>query len=163
MTTSSWHGTLNGYRRHECRCDVCRAAVATARAAYRATNRERERAVRAAYRAANRERIAAYKRTWRAANPERERERAKARYAANNGGRLEQNARYRARRAAATTTPFTSEQLAARLSMFAGCWICGGEATQIDHVKPLAKGGPHMLANLRPICGPCNAAKGARW
>lgn len=29
--------------------------------------------------------------------------------------------------------------------------------------KPLAKGGLHCLANLRPACRACNAQKNARW
>lgn len=47
--------------------------------------------------------------------------------------------------------------------MFAGCWVCGGEATQVDHVKPIAAGGAHILANLRPICGQCNQRKKDKW
>lgn len=72
------------------------------------------------------------------------------------------NARRRAR-IAATAVPFTLDDLGARLSMWSGCWVCGGVPTEVDHVKPLAKGGPHMLANLRPICGTCNATKSSRW
>ncbi|MGX7727586.1 HNH endonuclease [Rhodococcus sp. 5G237] len=33
----------------------------------------------------------------------------------------------------------------------------------VDHVKPINKGGPHMLANLRPACGPCNSRKRDQW
>lgn len=111
-------------------------------------NPERRRAQqRKAYRE-NPERAAAHHRRWRLANLPKAAERSRRR---------------RARQRAATVVPFTAEQLAARLSMFAGCWMCGAPATEIDHVKPLAAGGPHMLANLRPACGPCNAAKGARW
>lgn len=68
-----------------------------------------------------------------------------------------------ARQKAAGSLPFTAEQLAARLSMFPGCWMCGGAADQVDHVKPLVAGGWHILANLRPACGSCNASKGGRW
>lgn len=68
-----------------------------------------------------------------------------------------------ARQKAVGFLAFTADQLAARMSMFSGCWMCGAEATQIDHVKPLVAGGWHILANLRPACGPCNARKGGRW
>lgn len=68
-----------------------------------------------------------------------------------------------ARKLAATIVSFTAEQLAQRLSMYAGCWMCGREATEIDHVKPLSKGGAHALCNFRPACGSCNKAKGNRW
>lgn len=70
------------------------------------------------------------------------------------------------RRKGAPTIPFTVAQLEERLSMFAGCWMCGcerDESFHIDHVKPLSKGGWHCLANLRPACGPCNMSKGAKW
>lgn len=70
----------------------------------------------------------------------------------------------RARIRAATIVLFTPAQLADRLSMYSGCWICGDPRwTEADHVKPLAKGGPHMLANIRPACSTCNRAKGATW
>lgn len=76
----------------------------------------------------------------------------------------------RARREAAVrsaaTADFTAEDLMFRLSMFAGCWICGcdlSEGLHIDHVKPLSKGGAHMLSNLRPACPTCNIRKGATW
>lgn len=68
-----------------------------------------------------------------------------------------------ARQKAVAFLPFTADQLVARLSMFRGCWMCGGTADQIDHVKPLVAGGWHILANLRPACGSCNSRKGGRW
>jgi 5-methylcytosine-specific restriction endonuclease McrA len=43
------------------------------------------------------------------------------------------------------------------------CWICGGPQEAIDHVKPLATGGAHILANLRPICRACNTRKLDTW
>lgn len=72
--------------------------------------------------------------------------------------------RRRARLASALSLPISSEQYAARLIGFGGCcWICGGDFEAWDHVKPLAAGGPNILANLRPICGTCNSTKGAKW
>jgi len=42
--------------------------------------------------------------------------------------------------------------------------MCGGASQlQWDHVKPLAKGGAHMLANLRLACSRCNNVKSDRW
>lgn len=56
------------------------------------------------------------------------------------------------------------EQLAARISYYGGrCWVCGGDGSEVDHVKPLAAGGPEWPANLRPICKACNCRKGATW
>jgi len=70
----------------------------------------------------------------------------------------------RALMAGARTTPFTAEQLAQRMEYWGRkCWVCSGPFEAIDHVKPLSKGGPHMLANFRPICTDCNSRKGAKW
>jgi len=33
----------------------------------------------------------------------------------------------------------------------------------IDHVKPLNKGGMDCLSNLRPACPGCNRSKRDRW
>jgi 5-methylcytosine-specific restriction endonuclease McrA len=53
---------------------------------------------------------------------------------------------------------------AARSALFGNqCWICRTVATARDHVKPISKGGPNLLANVRPICGPCNSAKHDLW
>lgn len=71
--------------------------------------------------------------------------------------------RRRSREAVVAMVPFTPEQLGQRLSMFPGCWMCGGPADQVDHVKPVSKGGGHMLANLRPACRSCNSSKKDRW
>lgn len=71
--------------------------------------------------------------------------------------------RRRARQVAAQVIDLSPELVAQRMSMFAGCWMCGGSWTEVEHVKPLAKLGPHILANLRPACGPCNRSKGATW
>lgn len=86
----------------------------------------------------------------------------------SHGNQLSWRARRAWRRAvtknAGCGEPFTVEQLAARLSMFAGCWMCGvGPKEHIDHVKPLARGGRHILANLRPACARCNRAKSDTW
>ncbi|SEP29621.1 HNH endonuclease [Trujillonella endophytica] len=83
------------------------------------------------------------------------------------GRRASYAARNAARRASleSRTIPFTAAQRAQRWEMWAGrCWICGiSDASEEDHVKPVSKGGWHCLANLRPICGPCNSSKNDRW
>ena len=60
----------------------------------------------------------------------------------------------------ALLVPFTEKQLDARMSVFGyRCAYCGGPFEHVDHVKPLSKGGPHCLSNLRPACAPCNGGK----
>ncbi len=61
------------------------------------------------------------------------------------------------------TVPYTPEQLAARFSIFPGCWVCGGPKESTDHVKALGIKGWDALGNMRPICRSCNASKGCRW
>lgn len=57
----------------------------------------------------------------------------------------------------------TLDTIAARWAMFGGrCYICEAQAVETDHVIPLATGGLHVPANLRPVCRSCNAQKGAR-
>lgn len=60
---------------------------------------------------------------------------------------------------------FTADQRTARFALWGGrCWICGiAGATEVDHVKPISKGGSHCLANLRPICKKCNTRKRNVW
>ncbi|CAM3840305.1 HNH endonuclease [Tsukamurella strandjordii] len=118
-------------------------------------NRDHVLALHRAYRD-DPERLAALqarKRDWYRNNPE--------------NGRRERHRRA-ARLRAAPTIEFTAEQLSARMSLWSGCWICGAPFSPerprtVDHVKPLSKGGPDSLSNLRPACRPCNSRKGGRW
>lgn len=71
----------------------------------------------------------------------------------------------RARGATVATIRFSPDELEARFAFWGHrCWVCGCRGDmQIDHVKPLSKGGPNMLSNHRPICGACNSSKSAKW
>ena len=42
------------------------------------------------------------------------------------------------------------------------CSYCGGEATEVDHVNPRARGGATTPANLVAACRSCNKGKGIR-
>lgn len=131
-------------------CRECLAEYRTTRAdkareatyRWREANRERHRGVARNYQTRNRERINAQSR---------------------ESKRL-CSARRRAQVAKTALVTFTADQLANRWAYYGGkCWLCGAEASASDHVKPLAKGGAHMLCNLRPICKPCNSRKRDRW
>jgi hypothetical protein len=79
-------------------------------------------------------------RRWMEDNPERWREIKRA-----------AQVRRKARQRNATIVDFSSEALAERLSMCGGrCWMCGAEAEQVDHVKPIAK----MALTPSPISDP---------
>lgn len=95
----------------------------------------------------------AQRRKWQADNSEYMREYMR-RYASMRRSRL----------ASVSGTWFTADQLSARMAYFGDrCWMCGGDFEHVDHVKPVSKGGPHLLANLRPSCGRCNRSKSGKW
>lgn len=88
-------------------------------------------------------------RRWVAANPDR---------------RVISEGRRRAAKRRSGTMRITREQIASRMAYFGNrCWMCRGPFEQIDHVKPISKGGPHILANLRPACAACNQSKSNKW
>lgn len=100
---------------------------------------------------------------WREANPDKVSEYTRRWSQANRDKVAEKARRRRAQRAAALTIPFTTEQLAERMAFWGDrCWMCGGDYDTVDHVIPLAEGGPHCLSNCRPACRSCNSAKGVR-
>lgn len=41
-------------------------------------------------------------------------------------------------------------------------WCTTRKATQLDHIIPLSKGGPHIATNLAPSCATCNLSKSAK-
>lgn len=64
----------------------------------------------------------------------------------------------------ATPWPISEKDVEQRmLAQGQKCWMCGNDADTIDHVKPLAAGGLHILANLRPACLSCNSRKRSKW
>lgn len=96
---------------------------------------------------------------WRDENPDRVRENYR-RWRAENpeSGRRRDNVR-RARKAkAAICGPVP-------LSIYAGvigsgpCVYCTAPATEVDHVRPLSRGGIEHAANLVPACKSCNSGK----
>lgn len=170
-----------GTLRPECR--ICTNARVKARRDQSPEGVEYRRAYAQTYYAAHREQMRAQavqwmvehpgysvkiSRAWYLANTERHRANA-ARWIEQNPERAVENrrgrkARHRANMLAALVIPFTPDQLAARVAYYGGrCWICGGPFEHLDHVKPLSKGGPHILANLRPACARCNLSKNATW
>ena len=84
--------------------------------------------------------------------------------------RLERGREYSQRRrvrkqGSAIEWPIPADKVQARIDYYGGrCYICGAEdADTIDHVKPIAKGGAHIPANLRPACLSCNSSKRDTW
>lgn len=129
-----------------------RAAHPEARVRMHARERERranDEAYRERWRKQKREHMSA----WMRANPEKAR-----------ASRRRKAAVRRARLAGVPRGVVTPELLVAKWEYWAGrCWLCSGPANTWDHVKPLAQGGAHVLANLRPACRSCNSSKGRQW
>ena len=111
---ASAHGSVARYRRG-CRCDECRAANTESMRRYIESSNYWSRAD-----------VVAARKSRRSSESARETERSRwARYYAENRGELIVAAKAKeVRRKGAPTIPFTAEQLADRLSMFSGCWIC---------------------------------------
>jgi 5-methylcytosine-specific restriction endonuclease McrA len=143
---------------------TCRDCVAAAWRANRTPEQlERLRANGKRYYAENVEKVAAYQRAYREAYPEKAAERNRRWAQANPHRRSKAEQRRRALRIAATIVEPTAAALKAKWDYWGRCWICGGPPDTWDHVKPLAKGGSHCLANLRPACRSCNASKSSKW
>lgn len=147
--------------------------------AWRETNKDALRERKRAYYEANKSKANERSQAWYEDNRDRQSARNAEKYKANRENALEKQRAYhkanperaraawatrRARKLSAATVAFMPEQLTQRWAYYGNkCWICRGEAEATDHVKPLSKGGAHMLCNLRPICAPCNATKHAKW
>lgn len=150
------HGTYARYSRG-CRCDACRAA-----------NVARARAWQKKHDYWSRPEVVARRKSQRSTPEYREvgQKRWSRYYSENRAAQIAKSKEKEARRKGAPTIKFSAAQLESRLSMFAGCWMCGvelGDDFHVDHVKPLARGGWHCLSNLRPSCPSCNISKGAKW
>lgn len=103
-------------------------------------------------------------RQWRAANREHHREISRAWSRANPARNALATQRRRARKKGTQVCVITAASVAEKIKYWGGkCWMCLAAADTLDHVKPLAAGGYHMLANLRPACRSCNSSKGAKW
>ncbi len=144
-------GTYSKYTQG-CRCLDCKEATRIHKQSYYARNQDKLREKS------------------RAVKPEKRKD-YKARHFAKPGARAKNRKYVSMRRQvmrAAVTIPYTFDALQQRLSYFGnkcylkleGCLVVGD---QVEHVKPLSKGGYNMLGNIRPACGPCNLRKAAKW
>lgn len=100
-------------------------------------------------------------------DPVKARARKRKWMAKNPGYNIAYVTRYRSRKRGVKCVPYTPAQVQAKISYWGWrCWICKeiiSGPVDMDHVKPISKGGPDCLANLRPACGPCNRRKSGKW
>ena len=130
-----------------------------------AANRDRYRAANARYYAQHSEARAAAARERRLTRDiDVERAYRRAYRSANKDRRREQEHRKRARDQGSQVLPLTRAMVVGKIDYWGRkCWICSGPFEAIDHVKPISKGGAHILANIRPVCMSCNSKKHNTW
>ena len=117
-----------------------------------------------AYYAKHCDKINARAAEWAKENPERRRE-VVARHAlkATIMRRFYSRAMQARKRGCQVVLP-TQDAVEGKVAYYGGkCYICGGDWECFDHVKPISKGGPHMLSNIKPCCYRCNIEKHAKW
>lgn len=106
----------------------------------------------------NRDKTRAACRRWYARNTERERIRHRV-YKEQHRSEYTQRQLARQRKAPL----LTQEELAAVYDYYGtDCVYCGGPATGVDHLQPVARGGTNDFFNLAPCCKECNLKKQAR-
>jgi len=125
---------------------------ATKRAHYHADpeNKVKSRDQQRAWREGNREKFNARMRRWKDNNFDKVRQQWTIQNLHRRGVRLLKR--------------YNHETLAAKMAYYGNrCIYCGAPADCIDHVKPVARGGPSLLCNLVPSCRKCNQSKGKKW
>jgi hypothetical protein len=83
-----------------------------------------------------------------------------ARYRADHPDRILTLKRNRRAAKLSTGTVTTEEWEAIKEAAGQKCVACGREIRlSMDHIIPLALGGPHLLRNIQPLCHSCNSRK----
>lgn len=79
-----------------------------------------------------------------------------------HGWKYAQYARIRLHRKRGNGGSYTQEEWRALCEQFGNRCVCCGEKTKltVDHIIPVSKGGTSNIANLQPLCRPCNSRKG---
>lgn len=173
-----WDKNGEGYkqaRRRQYRDDAeYRAAVQIANARWGRANPEKTRANVVRWKAKNPEkwkemtrrankRSRGRQRQWAMDNPDKIRA-AQRRFRQTQGAKDYLRAQRLIRRAKGTQTNLNKVKLRQKWDYYGGkCWMCGEPAKEMDHVKPISRGGSSLVANLRPACVDCNRRKRNLW
>jgi 5-methylcytosine-specific restriction endonuclease McrA len=148
-----------GKKSHRCAgCDIRYASH------WRATNPEKDRERSRRWAQANPEKQKDYSRKWAQANPERVKEAGRKWRASNPDKGRQKKTRRRARKKGCEVSA-TDLNLVLERSQ-GNCAMCRSHIPvgfrHLDHIIPLAKGGPHTQENLQLLCYRCNTRKGAK-
>lgn len=130
------------------------------RANHPETERERSKRKRERYP----EKEKARKEKWLANNAERERERRR-KWIASHPERNRHDAQVRRARERQAEGKVTINEWLELLDKYGHkCLCCGRTDVKLtmDHVVPLALGGPHKIENIQPLCLSCNSRKRTR-
>jgi 5-methylcytosine-specific restriction endonuclease McrA len=158
----------------------CRSCKRARNAEWRAANKEKIVAYSAAYYATNAGKMAAYtaayrakhpgkakmnSAAWRAANPEKVRANKAAYHAAHPEARRIHRHNRKARKR--ENGGVLSQGLSAKLFALqrGKCACCKqplGDDYEMDHIMPIALGGPNVDSNIQLLCGRCNNKKNAK-
>lgn len=152
-------------QRRRTTCDPCQKRIQDEQSStWARKNRQRSREIKTAWRLRNPDQMKTARANWKANNPKKVKANKKRRLKLQPEMNANNVQRNRARRHGVQILSFTGEQLRSRLAYYGNnCWICGYPADGVDHVKPVTRGGPHLLANIRPACLSCNASKHDDW
>jgi 5-methylcytosine-specific restriction endonuclease McrA len=126
--------------------------------------RQRNRDKSKRYATAHPEEIRARNRAYREAHPEWARA-SIAEWRTNNREAMRiHKRRVRAKQSGVLRVPYEPAQIVALVARYGGlCAYCRARPfAHLDHIIPLARGGPDALPNLVPACARCNQAKGSK-
>ena len=128
-----------------------------------------------AWQKANKERFAAYKKQWQRDNPDKifayvskyradKPEQVKKWRSDWGDNNLHKSREYRLRKKQIKTDNqiglITARDIQRILQQ--PCLYCGLQASHVDHIFPLSRGGSHTIGNLAPSCSQCNLSKSTK-
>lgn len=147
------------------RCKACRSKANAKRNKWRYDNEPGYKERLDEYRKNNPEKVAEWKRAEYANNREGYLNRAKS-WAENNRATVRQiKRRYKVKRKEWELRGTFSESEWQELLEVTGNRCVNPECLRddvkltADHIVPLSKGGPNIISNIQPLCGPCNSSK----
>jgi len=142
---------------------ICRKCTKAYNRKYIARNKNKRKEYAKKYTAANKERKAEKLRQWRQANKDKDREIQRA-YRATPMGKavVAANNHNRQAKKRGCVGTITAQQVLWLYEYYGHkCVDCGThEDLELDHVKPLARQGANLPANLQVVCRTCNLE---RW
>jgi len=143
----------------------CKACANAAAAAYRAANLDKVRVAQATYRAANLGKVKAAAAAWQRANPDKINANTAAWAAAHpEAARLRNQNRYaRKRNSGGKLSKGLSDKLfTLQRGLCACCGMPLGKKYHLDHIMPIALGGPNIDSNIQLLRQRCNNQKHAK-